>query len=418
MAVNYTASIWTLVTSSANVPPFDPSLYTLKGTIDNTSHTQPGNPYLYPINLTIGQNLYTVFTAPSGATEIQRLCVSMSFEYDPSCPGNNPWKVYANLRSGSCAASGSATWQGAVSVNVQYQAVDSNNNYYYGDIEIFNGQSEGTDCIDVNGFGSLVNATAEIINNADLNYVVDPCANCGIPDQLYFDNEYAVVVPASVTSSTYPAQIIAISGSNYAIKVSSSVDGLIANVDTAIGWIGTNTPVYYTASFGSTYYSTAISASVQRNNCSSGYEGSYVLYTLPASHSSATSSQVDAQNAAQAYFNSTSQSYANTYGTCTATGSTVDVYAKFINTEATLQYSINAGSPVVIDVIDSLSCIYWVQIVCNAGDTITFDTTATNAISGNSTGACPANAAGCDYTYVVNSGTNSVYITVNGAISC
>ncbi len=243
MAVNYTASIWTLVTSSTNVPPFDNTLYTLRGTIDNTSHTQPGNPYLYPVNLSIGQNLYTIFTAPSGATEIQRLCVSMSFEqdyYSYGCAGLNPWVVVAHLNSGSCAASGSAIWNGVFSLNVYWQAIDSNNNYYYGDVEIFNGQSSSAaQCVDVAYGYSLVSTTAEIVNNADLNYVVDPCSTCGGTDQVYFDNDYAVVVPASVTSSTYPAEIIVISGSNYAIKISSSVDGQIANVDTAIGWIGT-----------------------------------------------------------------------------------------------------------------------------------------------------------------------------------
>ena len=65
-----------------------------------------------------------------------------------------------------------------------------------------------------------------------------------------------------------------------------------------------------------TYYSTQISAEVQRNNCSVGYTGSLYNVVLPASYSVSTASQEDAQSTAQAYFNSISQSEANASGSC------------------------------------------------------------------------------------------------------
>ena len=54
----------------------------------------------------------------------------------------------------------------------------------------------------------------------------------------------------SITSSTFPAQLVVVSGSNYGAKVSSSVDGLFANCDIEIGWQpGLDTPIYYTGSY-------------------------------------------------------------------------------------------------------------------------------------------------------------------------
>ena len=68
------------------------------------------------------------------------------------------------------------------------------------------------------------------------------------------------------------------------------------------------------------YYSTQISASVQKNDCAVGYTGSFELITLAASHSVNTCSQVEAQTEAQNYFNSISQSQANASGSCSLDG--------------------------------------------------------------------------------------------------
>ena len=83
-----------------------------------------------------------------------------------------------------------------------------------------------------------------------------------------------------------------------------------------------------------TYYNTAISASVTRNNCTGSYEtGSTILYTIAANTFSSSVSQVEAQNSASAYLTSTSQSYANTYATCSynpptpVTASTLEFYS-------------------------------------------------------------------------------------------
>jgi hypothetical protein len=64
------------------------------------------------------------------------------------------------------------------------------------------------------------------------------------------------------------------------------------------------------------YYSTAISASVQKNDCTGSYTGSTEVVTLAASYSFDSCSQANAQAVAQAYFNSVSQSLANSQGYC------------------------------------------------------------------------------------------------------
>lgn len=424
----YTASLWTLITSSANVPPFDENVYTLKATIDDTSHTMPGNPYLYPVNLQVGQNLFNVFTAPSGANQIELLCISTSIEQDfftYGCPYQNSWIIRTDLRSGSCQESGSANWQGLYPLEVYVIGIDSNNNYYYTNTSIPNGADTAFVCVDVAFGQSLVSVDIDIIAGVPIEYEVIPCGACGQPNQLYFDVEYAVVVPKSVTSSIFPAELIDISGSNYAIKVSSSADGLIANVDMGISWItASDIPVYYTASFGAVYYSTAISASVQRNDCPSGEEGSFVLYTLPVSYSSSPISQIDAQNSASAYFNSTSQSYANTYGTCTPTGSagiTLEIYGQYNGTDAEVEYRVNGGSWNYIGYTLNQTCDILVLVGgLSEADSIEIQPVGlVGVISGTDTGACPGSASGCGYNYTVGPNLlQSVYITVDGSISC
>ena len=393
MAITYTASLWTLVSTSPTIPVFDTSTYTLKGAIDNRNHTSPGNPFVYPTNIGVGQNLYCVLTAPSGGVELQRLCVSMSFEqqYGSACGAFlNPFKVRASLRSGSCAASGSATWLGFGPLEVYYQAVDDNNAYYYGQVFIQNNTSFGEECLDVDYNRTLISASAEIIYNPDyFEYVVDPCSACGVPDTVYYTYDNVVITPSSVTSSTYPAEIMIVSGGNYGVKVSSSADGLISNVDIGIGWVSSsNTPRYYTGSFGTLYYNTAISASVQKNDCS-GSIGSFVLYTLPASSSNSTASYAAAQAAAQATFNANSQSYANTYGSCVNPMISFDSYISgtFVFTTSipapaamTVQYAVvsgstdlSCGSPYTTDTLNSALTIASGSTIGNGTGSSTLD---------------------------------------------
>jgi hypothetical protein len=73
---------------------------------------------------------------------------------------------------------------------------------------------------------------------------------------------------------------------------------------------------------GTPFYSTAISASVYKNNCTGSFStGSFETVTLAASYSSDYCSQEAAQAVAQAYFNANSQSWANASGSCSPTAS-------------------------------------------------------------------------------------------------
>ena len=95
------------------------------------------------------------------------------------------------------------------------------------------------------------------------------------------------------------------------------------------------------------------------------------------------------------------------------TGGQLSVYAKFINAENVLQYSVNMNTPVTIGNIDSLSCTFYDTITgLTSGDSIQFTTTTACAINGD-TSTCPNTTPGISYTYNFT-GTDSVYITVNG----
>ncbi|MBN1183979.1 MAG: hypothetical protein JXB49_16925 [Bacteroidales bacterium] len=65
-----------------------------------------------------------------------------------------------------------------------------------------------------------------------------------------------------------------------------------------------------------TYYNVATSGTFTKNNCEFGYEGSQVIYTVPANQYTSTISQEDANNKAQADVNNNGQAYANQKGTC------------------------------------------------------------------------------------------------------
>jgi len=66
-----------------------------------------------------------------------------------------------------------------------------------------------------------------------------------------------------------------------------------------------------------TYYNTIQSGTATKNNCSVGYSGSTVTYTVSANTYSSTASQIAANNLAITDVNTNKQTYANTNGTCT-----------------------------------------------------------------------------------------------------
>jgi hypothetical protein len=65
-----------------------------------------------------------------------------------------------------------------------------------------------------------------------------------------------------------------------------------------------------------TYYNKALSEQIARNNCTTGYLGDTVTYTVPAAEFSSTISQQDADFQAEIYLLTNIQTYANTNGTC------------------------------------------------------------------------------------------------------
>ena len=72
----------------------------------------------------------------------------------------------------------------------------------------------------------------------------------------------------------------------------------------------------------STYYNSLASAAATKNSCGTGFTGSVVTYSVPASKYSSAISQADADAQATADLTANKQAYANTNGTCTNSSTT------------------------------------------------------------------------------------------------
>lgn len=67
---------------------------------------------------------------------------------------------------------------------------------------------------------------------------------------------------------------------------------------------------------GTVYTNSAASTTKTKNNCAAGYQGTDVIYTVPAGSYSSAISQADANQQAQQDISANSQNYANTNGSC------------------------------------------------------------------------------------------------------
>jgi hypothetical protein len=105
--------------------------------------------------------------------------------------------------------------------------------------------------------------------------------------------------------------------------------------------------------------------------------------------------------------------------TTTDAGTQLFIYAKYINSNGNLQYQINSGP---IEQLGALSttCDYITSIAVIVGDEITFSDANTKVVA-SSTTVCPDGPGGfgCTVGYsVLTSGTQSVYVTIDGSSSC
>ena len=105
--------------------------------------------------------------------------------------------------------------------------------------------------------------------------------------------------------------------------------------------------------------------------------------------------------------------------TTTTSATQLLVYAKYINSNGNLQYQINSGP---IEQLGSLTtdCNYITTLAVNVGDAIVFSDANTKVVA-SSTSVCPDGPGGfgCTVGYsVLTSGTQSVYVTIDGSSSC
>jgi hypothetical protein len=95
------------------------------------------------------------------------------------------------------------------------------------------------------------------------------------------------------------------------------------------------------------------------------------------------------------------------------------VYAKYIDVNGEIQYSLNGGSPISLGSPLSTSCEFLGTITGLVDlDALVFDNPLTYSIAGD-TSTCPAAPFGCTYYYTfTGSGTNFVYLTIDGSNIC
>jgi hypothetical protein len=93
------------------------------------------------------------------------------------------------------------------------------------------------------------------------------------------------------------------------------------------------------------------------------------------------------------------------------------VYAQGINGGGVLQYSVNFGPNIEIGPVPG-SCVFFIALTVLEGDSIVFSDPFTRTIA-LSTSVCPTGGFGCEANYsVLSSGTEYVYITIDGSTTC
>jgi hypothetical protein len=104
--------------------------------------------------------------------------------------------------------------------------------------------------------------------------------------------------------------------------------------------------------------------------------------------------------------------------TTTTTDSTVlNVYARYINSNGNLQVQINSGP---IEELGALGtdCVFITSFAANFGDEFLFSDVNDKTIAGSTT-VCPDSLFGCNFLYeVLTTGTQNVYLTIDGSITC
>jgi hypothetical protein len=172
--------------------------------------------------------------------------------------------------------------------------------------------------VPANQYSSTISqADADAKATADINSNGQTYANAnGTCTNIY----YNVVQSKSFTrnncgfGSTGSSVVCTVPANQYSSTISQADADAKATTD-----INSNGQAYANANGVCTniYYNAVQSKSFTRNNCGSGFTGSSVVYTVPASQYSSTISQADADAKATTDINSNGQTYANANGVCT-----------------------------------------------------------------------------------------------------
>ena len=138
-----------------------------------------------------------------------------------------------------------------------------------------------------------------------------------------------------------------VAAGTYSSTVSQAAADQLAQND-----VNANGQTYANNNGTCTWYNVQKSGNFTRNNCSSGYVGSTVTYTVAAAAYSSTTSQAAADQLAQNDVNANGQAYANANGTCTQLVTITSINymgvsgfnAVMTNTSTSQQYSFSVSS--------------------------------------------------------------------------
>lgn len=117
----------------------------------------------------------------------------------------------------------------------------------------------------------------------------------------------------------------------------------------------------------------------------------------------------------------TTTTTSTTTTTTTLAGSgSLNVYAKYKDASAQLQYQVNGDPVQALGLISSTTCDYITTITGLVnGDIIVFDSPQTYVVAGDTPPAsCPNSGFACSYTHTFGITSTDVYITIDGTVAC
>ena len=108
----------------------------------------------------------------------------------------------------------------------------------------------------------------------------------------------------------------------------------------------------------------------------------------------------------------------STTTTTTTSANELIIYAKYINSDSGIAYTLNSDPKVDLGNAGTTTCTYFTTLSnLTIGDTVEFSGTTTKAVDGDATD-CPTSVNTCTYQVTISAGTNYAYLAIDGNNAC